>query len=186
MNIESTPLKDAYVIEPRIFNDERGYFLETYSERKWSEKLPKYNWVQDNLSVSTKGTLRGMHLQRGNDAQTKLVRVSSGEVLDIIIDLRPESPSFKKHYAVELSAENQRQLLVPRGFAHGFLVLSESATFEYKCDNFYAPASECGVHYQDPELNLPWPALQVDHVVSSKDQVLPKLSEFLAQEFNLK
>ncbi len=185
MNIIATPLKDAYVIEPRIFGDERGYFLETYSERKWREKLPAFHWVQDNLSVSSKGTLRGMHLQRGSDAQTKLVRVSQGEVLDVIIDLRPDSPSFKEHFSVLLSSENQKQLLVPRGFAHGFVVTSESATFEYKCDNFYAPHSECGVRYDDAELGIEWPSLNEEFVLSSKDQVLPSLADFLKQEFNL-
>lgn len=186
MNIIPTPLQDAFVIEPRIFKDERGYFLETYSERKWREQLPHFNWVQDNLSVSSKGTLRGLHLQRGADAQTKLVRASTGEVLDVIVDLRPESPSFKQHFSVQLSSENQKQLLVPRGFAHGFLVLSESATFEYKCDNFYAPQSECGVRYNDPALGISWPELECEFVLSAKDQVLPVLSDFLAQEFNLR
>ena len=185
MKITQTSLQDAYVIEPRIFNDERGYFLETFSQRKWNEVLPEYQWVQDNLSVSTKGTLRGLHLQRGNNAQTKLVRVSQGEVLDVIVDLRPESSSFKGTFSLELSAKNQKQLLVPRGFAHGFVVLSDHATFEYKCDNFYAPQSETGLAFNDPDLAIDWKLTPNQFVLSPKDQILPSLKDFLAQEFNL-
>lgn len=184
MIVTPTPLVDAFVIEPKVFRDERGYFLETYSQKKWLELLPRFDWVQDNLSQSTMGTLRGLHLQRGIHAQTKLVRVSLGSVYDVIVDLRPESKSFKKAFGIHLSAENQKQLLVPKGFAHGFLVTSELAIFEYKCDALYAPQAEAGVHYNCPELGLTWPQVTAPLIVSPKDQTLPDLNTYLQQEQN--
>ena len=182
MIVTPTPLEDAFVIEPKVFRDERGYFLETYSQKKWLEVLPRIDWVQDNLSQSTLGTLRGMHLQRGVHAQTKLVRVSLGSVYDVIVDLRPESKSFKHSFGIHLSAENQKQLLVPKGFAHGFLVTSERAIFEYKCDAFYAPQAEIGLHYNCAELNINWPEVAAPLIVSTKDQILPNLETYLQQE----
>lgn len=182
MIVTSTPLLDAFVIEPKVFRDERGYFLETYSQQKWLELLPHFDWVQDNLSQSTMGTLRGLHLQRGIYAQTKLVRVSLGNVYDVIVDLRPDSKSFKKSFGIHLSAENQKQLLVPKGFAHGFLVTSERAIFEYKCDALYAPQAETGVHYNCDELNITWPEVPGPLIVSPKDQMLPNLQTYLQQE----
>lgn len=181
MKVIETPLKDAYIIEPTVRGDNRGYFLETYNQHKWNELLPDYRWVQDNLSSSSKGTLRGLHLQKGEHAQAKLVRVSLGTVFDVIVDLRVDSPTFKQHFTLTLCAEKQNQLLVPRGFAHGFLVTSERAIFEYKCDNFYHPQSEVGVHYACPILGIDWPMNSDQFILSAKDTLLPNLEGYLAQ-----
>lgn len=176
MTITETPLKGCIIITPRIFNDDRGYFFESYNEKKFNEALG-YNvhFVQDNQSYSTKGVLRGLHLQKGQFAQAKLVRVTKGEVFDVAVDLRPGSPTYGKHHSVILSAENNKQFFVPRGFAHGFVVLSDEVIFEYKCDNFYDKASEDGLHYADPDLDIDWQLNNELLLVSDKDKELPFL-----------
>lgn len=173
MKVIETGLQDCWVIEPAVFSDERGYFFESFNERRFSELTGQpVHFVQDNQSFSTKGVLRGLHFQTGEYAQAKLVRVIQGAVLDVAVDIRPGSPTYGKWYAIELSAENKKQLFVPRGFAHGFQVLTDTAEFFYKCDNYYHKAAEGGIHYADPELGILWPG---DAIVSDKDKVLPRL-----------
>jgi dTDP-4-dehydrorhamnose 3,5-epimerase len=174
MNFISTKLQDCYLIEPKIIQDERGYFMESFNERTFQKGVNQdVHFVQDNQSFSTKGVLRGLHYQTGDHAQAKLVRVLQGEVLDVAVDIRPNSPSFGQHISVLLSAKNQTQFFVPRGFAHGFLVLSETATFFYKCDNFYNKESEGGIIYNDPQLGIDWQFPASDLLISEKDQLLP-------------
>lgn len=176
MNFISTELEGCYIIEPKIIGDERGYFMESFNERTFQEAIGKEtHFVQDNQSFSKKGVLRGLHYQTGENAQAKLVRVLHGEVLDVAVDIRPESKTYGKHVSVLLSAENQKQLFVPRGFAHGFIVLSETATFFYKCDNFYNKESEGGVLYNDKTLNIDWKLSESELIISEKDQILPTL-----------
>ncbi len=176
MNFISTELEGCYIIEPKIIGDERGYFMESFNERTFQEAIGKEtHFVQDNQSFSKKGVLRGLHYQTGENAQAKLVRVLHGEVLDVAVDIRPESKTYGKHVAVLLSAENQTQFFVPRGFAHGFIVLSETATFFYKCDNFYNKESEGGVLYNDKTLNIDWKLPESELIISEKDQILPTL-----------
>lgn len=176
MNFISTELEGCYIIEPKIIGDERGYFMESFNERTFQEATGKEtHFVQDNQSFSKKGVLRGLHYQTGENAQAKLVRVIQGEVLDVAVDIRPESKTYGKHVAVLLSEENQKQLFVPRGFAHGFIVLSETATFFYKCDNFYNKESEGGVLYNDKTLNIDWKLPESELIISEKDQILPTL-----------
>ncbi|MDR2236516.1 MAG: dTDP-4-dehydrorhamnose 3,5-epimerase [Chryseobacterium sp.] len=178
MKIKETPLKDCYIIEPTVFEDERGYFFEKYNEKRF-EELTGMNghFVQDNISKSSYGVLRGLHLQKGEHAQAKLVSCLEGKVFDVAVDLRRESPTFGKWFGVELTPENKLQLYVPRGFAHGFSVLSETAIFSYKCDNFYNKESEGSVIWNDPELNIDW-KLPLDAVqLSEKDKALPLFSE---------
>lgn len=169
-------LNGCFIIEPKVLNDERGYFMESYNQRTFQEKTGvETAFVQDNQSYSTKGVLRGLHYQTGIYAQAKLVRVIQGEVLDVAVDIRPDSPTFGKYESVLLTADNQKQFYIPRGFAHGFLVLSETATFFYKCDNFYNRESEGGIIYNDPKINIDW-QLNVDNLlVSDKDIDLPTL-----------
>ena len=176
MNFISTPISGCFVIEPKVISDERGYFMESFNEKTFQEGVgQQVHFVQDNQSFSTKGVLRGLHYQTGNHAQAKLVRVLSGEVLDVAVDIRPESPTFGKHVTALLSGENQRQFFVPRGFAHGFLVLSETATFFYKCDNFYNKESEGGIFYNDAVLNIDWQFSTENLIISEKDAALPTL-----------
>lgn len=176
MNFISTELEGCYIIEPKIIGDERGYFMESFNERTFQEAIGKEtHFVQDNQSFSKKGVLRGLHYQTGENAQAKLVRVLHGEVLDVAVDIRPESKTYGKHVSVLLSAENQTQFFVPRGFAHGFIVLSETATFFYKCDNFYNKESEGGVLYNDKALNIDWKLPESELIISEKDQILPTL-----------
>ncbi|MDR6923468.1 MULTISPECIES: dTDP-4-dehydrorhamnose 3,5-epimerase [Chryseobacterium] len=178
MKIKETPLKDCYIIEPTIFEDERGYFFEKYNEKKF-EELTGMNghFVQDNISKSSYGVLRGLHLQKGEHAQAKLVSCLEGKVFDVAVDLRRDSPTFGKWFGVELTPENKLQLYVPRGFAHGFSVLSETAIFSYKCDNFYHKESEGSVIWNDPELNIDW-KLPLEVVqLSEKDKTLPLFAE---------
>lgn len=176
MNFISTELEGCYIIEPKIIGDERGYFMESFNEKTFQEAIGKEtHFVQDNQSFSKKGVLRGLHYQTGESAQAKLVRVLHGEVLDVAVDIRPESTTYGKHVAVLLSEENQKQLFVPRGFAHGFIVLSETATFFYKCDNFYNKESEGGVLYNDKTLNIDWKLPESELIISEKDQILPTL-----------
>ena len=172
-----TPIKDLLVFEPKIFNDPRGYFFESFNQRTFAEAGIERPFVQDNQSFSTYGTLRGLHLQKGNAVQAKLVRVLQGSVLDVAIDLRVDSPSFGKHFSIELTAENKKQLYVPRGFAHGFVVLSEIAEFFYKCDNFYVPGSELGIIYNDKKLNIDWVVPEEKLILSDKDKILLSFDE---------
>lgn len=174
MTVKETKLKGCFIIEPKVFNDTRGYFQETYNERTFQQLTGEtINFVQDNESMSSKGVLRGLHYQQGKHAQAKLVRVLKGKVLDVAVDLRKESQTFGEHVAIELSEKNNLQFFVPRGFAHGFVVLEDDTIFAYKCDNFYNKASEGGIIYNDPTLNIDW-MLDLDHlIVSDKDQVLP-------------
>ena len=170
MEIIRTEIEDVVIIEPRLFRDERGYFFESWSERDFNEKVRKVRFVQDNESRSSYGVLRGLHFQKPPYAQSKLVRVLSGAVLDVAVDIRRGSPTFGKHVAVELSGENHRQLFIPRGFAHGFAVLTDDVVFQYKCDSFYAPQSEGALAWDDPDLGIDWriPAGRV--VPSEKDR----------------
>ena len=169
-------LKGCFIIEPKVLKDERGYFMESYNQKTFQDKTGiSTAFVQDNQSYSTKGVLRGLHYQTGKYAQAKLVRVIQGEVLDVAVDIRPNSPTFGKYEAVLLTAENQKQFYIPRGFAHGFLVLSESATFFYKCDNFYNRESEGGIIYSDPAIGIDWQSGASELLVSDKDRELPTL-----------
>jgi dTDP-4-dehydrorhamnose 3,5-epimerase len=178
MNFIATPLVGCFILEPNVIVDGRGYFMESFNEQTFQKGTGQaVHFVQDNQSFSTQGVLRGLHYQAGEHAQAKLVRVLSGTVLDVAVDIRPDSPTFGQHVAVELSAENQRQFFVPRGFAHGFLVLSETATFFYKCDNFYNKASEGGIAYNDPALAIDWQMNTESLCISDKDQVQPLLAE---------
>ncbi|MRM93443.1 dTDP-4-dehydrorhamnose 3,5-epimerase [Riemerella anatipestifer] len=172
MKIRETPLKDCYIIEPTIFEDERGYFYEKFNEKKF-EELTGMNghFVQDNISKSSYGVLRGLHLQKGAYAQAKLVSCLEGKVWDVAVDLREDSSSFGKWYGVELTAENKLQFYVPRGFAHGFAVLSETAVFAYKCDNFYNKESEGGILWNDVDLAIDWKLEEADIILSEKDKV---------------
>ena len=176
MNFIPTKLEGCFVIEPKILQDERGYFVETYNKNVFDKGIGQdINFVQDNQSFSSKGVLRGLHYQTADNAQAKLVRVLHGEVLDVAVDIRPNSKTFGQHEAIILSAENHKQFFVPRGFAHGFLVLSDTATFFYKCDNFYNKDSEGGIIYNDKTINIDWQFSSVDLLVSEKDQVLPTI-----------
>ena len=178
MNVISTPIADCYIIKPNIFEDDRGFFFESFNERLFNEKIGSdIHFVQDNQSYSTLGVLRGLHYQQGEFAQAKLVRVLKGEVLDVAVDLRVGSATYGQHFSVALSAKNQLQLFIPRGFAHGFVVLSEEAEFFYKCDNYYNKASEGGLHFADPDLMIDWQLPSTQLLISDKDAVLPFLSE---------
>ncbi|WP_298397549.1 dTDP-4-dehydrorhamnose 3,5-epimerase [Flavobacterium sp.] len=176
MVFTETKLKGCYIIEPKIINDERGYFMESFNEQTFEKGVgQRVHFVQDNQSYSSKGVLRGLHYQTGEHAQAKLVRVLSGEVLDVAVDIRPESETYGQHISVLLSAENQKQFYIPRGFAHGFLVLSDKATFFYKCDNFYNKESEGGLIYNDVDLAIDWQFQTDQLIISEKDQLLPNL-----------
>jgi dTDP-4-dehydrorhamnose 3,5-epimerase len=176
MNFIPTGLEGCFVLEPKLFFDERGYFMESYNEKLFREKTGSdTHFIQDNQSFSTKGVLRGLHYQTGAHAQAKLVRVIQGEVLDVAVDIRPGSKTFGQHVAVLLSSENQKQFFVPKGFAHGFLVLSETVLFFYKCDNFYNKESEAGIIYNDTNINIDWQFKEEQLIISEKDQVLPNL-----------
>lgn len=170
-----TEIEDVYIIEPKVFGDNRGYFMETYKQTDFEENNLKYNFVQDNQSSSTKGVLRGLHFQK-NYPQAKLVRVLSGEVFDVAVDLRKESTTYGKYVGVMLTGENKKQLMIPRGFAHGFLVLSDYAEFSYKCDELYHPEDEGGIIYNDPTINIQWPKL-TELKLSEKDKKNPTLKE---------
>lgn len=172
----NTKLKGCFIIESAVFEDNRGYFFESFNQRNFNELAgSQTDFVQDNESFSSKGVLRGLHYQVGNYAQAKLVRVINGTVLDIAVDIRRESETFGEYAAVELTGENKKQLFVPRGFAHGFIVLSDTATFSYKCDNFYNKASEGGIIYNDSKLNIDWKLPDHELIVSEKDIVLPQI-----------
>ena len=177
MKVTKTEIDGVFIIEPQVFEDERGYFFESYNKDKLKEQGIAYDFIQDNQSKSKYGTIRGIHFQKGEYAQAKLVRVLEGTVLDVAVDLRKDSPTFGKHVAVELSAENRRQLMIPRGFGHGFSVLSETAVFAYKCDNVYNKASEGGLRYNDPKLGIDWKIDTDKAILSDKDKVNPLLEE---------
>jgi dTDP-4-dehydrorhamnose 3,5-epimerase len=176
MKFTETKLKGCFIIEPKIIQDERGYFMESFNERTFQQGLgQKVTFVQDNQSFSSRGVLRGLHYQTSEHAQAKLVRVLQGEVLDVAVDIRPESETFGQYEAVLLSDENKKQFFVPRGFAHGFLVLSETATFFYKCDNFYNKESEGGIAYNDKTINIDWQFSFENLIISEKDKVQPTI-----------
>ncbi|TQD40747.1 dTDP-4-dehydrorhamnose 3,5-epimerase [Haloflavibacter putidus] len=180
MQIEKTPLQDCLLITPRVFTDNRGSFFEVYNHQKFKEATGiTKDFVQDNQSSSQYGSLRGLHLQVGDYAQAKLVRVVKGKVYDVAVDLRKNSPSFKKVHGAILSEENHKQLFVPRGFAHGFVSLSKEVIFSYKCDNYYNKASERGIIYNDQDLDIDWKIPEKDIILSEKDAELPTLKQFL-------
>lgn len=176
MNFIPTKLEGCFILEPKIILDERGYFMESFNEQTFQNGIGKHiHFVQDNQSYSSKGVLRGLHYQTGANAQAKLVRVLQGEVLDVAVDIRPDSPTFGQYESVVLSGENQRQFFIPRGFAHGFLVLSSTATFFYKCDNFYNKESEGGLLYNDPSVGIDWGFPSQEMIISEKDKIQPLL-----------
>lgn len=174
-NFIKTEIEDLFIIEPKIFGDNRGYFMETYNKKDFENAGINLKFVQDNQSKSKKGVLRGLHFQK-KFPQSKLVRVLEGEVFDVAVDLRKDSKTYGKWVGVILSAENNRQFMIPRGFAHGFLVLSESATFTYKCDEFYHPEDEGGIMWNDPDINVTWPKMD-EIILSEKDKNHPLLKE---------
>ena len=178
MRFIATEIEGVYLIEPRVFEDDRGYFFESYNQKVFDAAGLHYDFVQDNQSKSCYGTIRGLHFQKGEHAQAKLVRVLEGAVLDVAVDLRKGSPTYGKHVAVELSAENKRQLLIPRGFAHGFSVLSETAVFAYKCDNLYCRESEGGLRFDDPALGIDWRIDMSRAITSEKDKLHPLFTDF--------
>ena len=178
MKIEATPLKDCFIIHDTVHGDARGYFIETFNEKDFKAASGlDISFVQDNQSKSSKGVLRGLHFQLGEAAQAKLVRVLQGKVLDVAVDVRPNSKTFGQHVAVELTEDNETQLFVPRGFAHGFVVLSDTATFFYKCDNYYNKLSEGGIIYNDPMLDINWQLTEESLILSEKDLRLQSLKE---------
>ena len=178
MEITQTPLKDCFVVKPRVFYDDRGFFCETFNQKTFKERTGlTVDFVQDNQSVSSKGVLRGLHFQKGKMAQAKLIRVIKGKVLDVVVDLRKDSETFGKQYAIVLDDENHLQLFVPRGFAHGFITLSEKSIFSYKCDNFYDKESESGIIYNDATLSIDWHLAKEDLLISEKDLQLPTFEE---------
>lgn len=169
MEFKELDIKGVWLIEPKRFGDARGYFCETFKLSEFESHIGKVEFVQDNESLSTRGVLRGLHFQRGEWSQAKLVRVSQGRVLDVAVDLRGGSPTYGQHVAVELSRDNGRQMLIPRGFAHGFVVLSDEAQFQYKVDNVYAPQSEATLRFDDPALGIDWPIAKEEMKLSEKD-----------------
>lgn len=177
MNVIGTALDGVLIVEPRVFGDARGYFFESYNRELFTKHGIAMEFVQDNQSFSRQGTLRGLHFQKGEHAQAKLVRVVSGAVLDVAVDIRPGSATYGQHVAVELTDENHRQLYVPRGFAHGFVVLSETAVFSYKCDNFYNKDAEGGLRYNDPALGIDWRMDAAAILVNERDATFPLLAE---------
>ena len=179
MQIEQTILKDCFIITDTVFGDDRGYFFESFHKQKFLHQTGlEIDFIQDNQSCSGKGVLRGIHFQKGEFAQTKLVRVLKGEVLDVAVDLRPDSPTYGKHVSLILSDSNNKQFFVPRGFGHGFIVLSEEATFFYKCDNYYNKASEGGIIYNDSDLGIDWQIPSDQISMSNKDLLLPSFKDF--------
>lgn len=178
MEIKPTKISGVYVLEPRVFKDSRGYFFESYSQKEFEKAIGKVNFVQDNESCSVKGVLRGLHFQKPPYSQSKLVRCVVGKVLDVAVDLRKGSPTYGEYVAVELSEENHLEFFIPKGFAHGFEVLSDVAVFQYKCDDFYHPESEGGIDPFDPEIGIEWRVQSKDAIISDKDKKHPSFSEF--------
>lgn len=179
MKVTRTTIEGLLIIEPKVFTDQRGYFSETYRRKEFTEKVSETHFVQDNESYSTRGVLRGLHFQKEPFAQAKLVRTVMGEVLDVAVDLRKGSPTFGKHSAIRLSGNNKRQLFIPRGFAHGFIVLSDDAILQYKCDNYYAPDHEGALLWNDPELEIDWILPVEEIILSEKDKLNPLLKDIL-------
>lgn len=177
MNIIKTEIEGLLIIEPRIFTDSRGYFFESFNQREFEQHIA-VNFVQDNESKSSYGVVRGLHFQKGVHAQSKLVRVVVGKVLDVALDLRVSSKTFGKYFAVELSEENHRQLYIPKGFAHGFSVLSDEVIFQYKCDNYYCPESEGAIAWDDPDLGIDWKIPSDRIILSEKDRNHPRLKDY--------
>ncbi len=177
MEIIETSIPGVVLIEPKVFGDSRGYFFESYSKRDFDRMVRPVTFVQDNESMSSYGVVRGLHYQKGAFSQSKLVRVIEGKVLDVAVDIRKGSPTFGQHVSIVLSAENHRQLFIPRGFAHGFAVLSERAVFQYKCDNLYAPSSEGAIAWNDPSLGIDWMIPSEDVILSEKDKRHPLLKD---------
>ena len=177
MNVINTEIPGVVIIEPRVFEDARGYFFESFSQRDFDAQVREVRFVQDNESNSSYGVLRGLHFQKPPHAQSKLVRVVKGAVLDVAVDIRKGSPTFGKHVAVELSEQNHRQFFIPRGFAHGFVVLTDEVVFQYKCDNFYAPQSEGAIAWNDPDLNIDWMVPADKVLLSAKDMNNPCLKD---------
>ncbi len=177
MEVTKTSIDGLLVLRPRVFRDQRGYFFESFSQREFDEKVAPIRFVQDNESMSQRGVVRGLHYQRAPYTQTKLVRCVRGAVLDVAVDIRQGSPTYGQHVAVELTEENQLQFFIPKGFAHGFAVLSETAVFEYKCDEFYHPESEAGVSIMDPSLGIDWRTPLAEAILSEKDTRLPLLRD---------
>ena len=174
MTVKETKLKGCFILEPKVFEDSRGYFFESFNQNKFNKLIGQnINFIQDNESYSSKGVLRGLHYQRGEFAQAKLVRVVKGTVLDIAVDIRKNSPTFGEYVTLELSEDNKQQLFISRGFAHGFIVLSDAAVFSYKCDNFYNKESEAGIIFNDKALNIDWGISEDALVISEKDKLLP-------------
>jgi dTDP-4-dehydrorhamnose 3,5-epimerase len=177
MEFKETEIKGVYIIEPRVFSDARGYFMEAWKKAEFEEHIGKVDFIQDNESKSSYGVLRGLHYQKGASSQAKLVRVIKGKVLDVAVDIRRSSPTFGRHVMVELSEDNKRQFFIPRGFAHGFLVLSDEAIFTYKVDNAYAPQQDAGIRWNDPQLAIEWPIDPKDVLTSEKDLNQPFLKD---------
>lgn len=177
MEIIKTAIDGVVIIEPRLFKDERGYFFESFSQREFNEKVKEIHFVQDNESKSSYGVLRGLHFQKPPYAQSKLVRVIQGAVLDVAVDIRKGSPTYGQHVAVELTADNHRQFFIPRGFAHGFSVLTDEVIFQYKCDYFYAPQSEGAIAWDDPDLGIDWRIPTGQVILSEKDKRHPRLKD---------
>ena len=177
MNIIKTSIDDVVIIEPKVFGDNRGYFFESFSQREFCQKVRNVDFVQDNESKSCYGVVRGLHFQKPPHSQSKLVRVVKGAVLDVAVDIRKGSPTFGQHVAVELTEDNHRQLFIPRGFAHGFAVLTDEAIFQYKCDNFYAPESEGAIAWDDPDLGIDWKIPSDKVILSAKDTAHPLLKD---------
>lgn len=178
MEVIQTKIDGVVIIEPRVFKDTRGYFFESFSQREFEEKVRKINFVQDNESMSSYGVMRGLHFQRPPFTQSKLVRCVKGSVLDVAVDIRKGSPTYGQHVAVELTEANHRQFFVPRGFAHGFSVLSETAVFQYKCDNFYAPEADGGINIKDESLGIDWQIPTSNAILSDKDLKHACLKDF--------
>jgi dTDP-4-dehydrorhamnose 3,5-epimerase len=183
MKVTETHLKGCFIIEPQVFVDERGCFFESFNQKNFEKKTGlKVNFVQDNQSISQRGVIRGLHLQKGEFAQAKLMRVIKGRVLDVAVDLRKDSPTFGKHFSIELSCENNKQLFIPKGFAHGFSVLEDDTIFAYKCDHYYNKESEGGVVYNDKELDIDWKLNKEEIVLAEKDKELKAFQEFLRKK----
>lgn len=183
MDYKETEIKGVYVIEPRVFNDARGYFMEAWKQEEFNAHVGHVEFIQDNESKSSYGVLRGLHYQKGDASQAKLVRVIKGRVVDVAVDIRRGSPTFGKHVMVELSEDNKRQFFIPRGFAHGFLVLSDEAIFTYKVDNPYAPQQDAGIRWNDPDLGIEWPIDPKEVITSEKDLKQPLLKDAVVFDY---